>query len=285
MLMWAGVAIAIITGMVFVWWQSRNESGTPSISRLSTNDFHALTFSPNEADTVFFGHHGGLLVSRDGGRSWQPTSLQNTDAMALAAPPANPQIMYAAGHDVFVKSADGGETWQAVPHNLPGTDIHGFAVDSQNADYVFASVVGAGLWSSRDGGMTWQSLSPDAPRSTFNLAVGETSQTLYAAAGQAGLWRSADGGGTWSALPNVPDSGAVTVAFDVSQGRLYVTTAGNEAGLYFSNDEGVTWTASSLKGTLLALAVSPLAPQHVLVVAEGGRVFASRDSGITWSGN
>lgn len=285
MLVWAGVAIALITGMVFVWWQSRNESGTPSISRLSTNDFHALAFSPNEADTVFFGHHGGLLVSRDGGRSWHPTSLQNTDAMALAAPPANPQIMYAAGHDVFVKSADRGETWQAVTHNLPGTDIHGFAVDPQNADHVFANVVGTGLWSSRDGGVTWQSLSPDAPRSTFNLAVGETSQTLYAAAGQAGLWRSADGGGTWSALPNVPDSGAVTVTFDVSQGRLYVTTAGNAAGLYFSNDEGVTWTASSLKGTLLALAVSPLDPQHVLVVGEGGLVFASRDSGVTWSGN
>lgn len=281
------IAIALIAGVG--WWLSRNGSGAPSISRLSTNDFHSLAFSPTEPDTVFFGHHGGLMVSRDGGRTWQNAPLQNADAMALAAPPSNPQIMYAAGHDVLVKSTDGGATWQTLTTSLPGTDIHGFAADPQNADHVFANVVGSGIWSSQDGGLTWELLSSDVPRSTINLAVGKSAQTLYAAlyaaAGEAGLWRSEDGGQTWSPLSGMPGGGALAVAYDSSSGRLYVTTLGNEAGLYISNDEGATWTASGLKGTLLALAVSPLDPKHVIAVDEAGRVYASRDGGAVWSGN
>jgi photosystem II stability/assembly factor-like uncharacterized protein len=160
------------------WWLSRSGDSAPPISRLSTNDFHSLAFSPTEPDTVFFGHHGGLMVSRDGGRTWQPASLQNVDAMALAAPPSNPQIMYAAGHAVLVKSTDGGITWKTLTTNLPGTDIHGFAVDPQNADHVFANVVRYGIWGSQDGGVTWELLSSDAPISTINLAVGKSAQIL-----------------------------------------------------------------------------------------------------------
>jgi hypothetical protein len=281
-----GMAVALISGAV--WWVSRGgvgNSGATPLSRLSTNDFHSLAFSPTKPDTAFFGHHGGLMVSSDGGRIWRPASLQNADAMALAAPPSNPQIMYAAGHDVLVKSTDGGATWQSLTTNLPGTDIHGFAADPQNADHVFANVAGFGIWGSQDGGATWELLSSSAPRSAFNLAVGKTAQTLYVAAGEAALWRSEDGGKTWSPLSGLPGGGAVAVAYDSTTERLYVTTLGNGAGLYVSNDAGATWTALELKGTLLAIALSPQDSKHLLVVDEGGRVYASRDGGITWSGN
>lgn len=223
------------------------------------------------------------MVSRDGGRTWRPAPLQNADAMALAAPPSNPEVMYVAGHEVLVKSTDGGDTWQSLIAHLPGTDIHGFAADPQNADQVFAHVVGSGLFGSRDGGLTWERLSSSAPASTVNLVVGETARTLYAAASGAGLWRSQDGGQTWSLLAGVPGSGAMAVAYDSNTGRLYVTTLGNDAGLYASDDEGATWTALGLKGILLAFAVSPLDSGHLLAVDNAGRVYASRDGGLTWS--
>lgn len=281
------IAIALMAGVG--WWWSRSGNGAPSISRLSTNDFHSLAFSPTEPDTVFFGHHGGMMLSQDGGRTWQPTALQNADAMALAAPPSNPHILYAAGHDVLVKSTDGGATWEALTTNLPGTDIHGFAADPQNADHIFANVVGAGIWGSQDGGVTWAPLPSSAPPSTVNLAVGKTADTLYvtvyAAAGEPGLWRTADGGQTWSPVSGAPSDGGVAVAYDSTTGRLYVTTLGGNAGLYVSKDEGATWTALGLKGTLLALAVSPLDPKHIIAIDEAGRVYASRDGGITWPGN
>lgn len=284
-LMIAGIVLIIVVGLWFIF--SNRQTGTlqaQPISKLSTADFHSLAFSLTEPETVFFGHHGGLLVSKNGGKDWEPTTLNNADAMALAFPSSDPQIMYAAGHDVFFQSNDAGKTWTSITTNLPGTDIHGFSVDPENANQVYAHVVGFGILGSSDGGNTWTLLSDSIPSSTFNLAVGENSKTLYATAGQEGLWHSQDGGQTWSPLQDAPDSGAIAVSYVPTSGRLYVTTLGNSAGLYVSDDGGQSWKATGLNGTFLAVAVSPLDPNHIIAINDEGEVFASRDGGNTWSG-
>lgn len=281
----AGLALVLVAGLWFVFSNRQPENGgARPISRLTTNDFHSLAFSPTEPETVFFGHHGGLLMSRNGGKDWESTALSQADAMALAFPSSDPQIMYAAGHDVFFKSSDAGENWESINTNLPGTDIHGFAVDPANANIVYANVAGFGIFGSQDGGTTWTLLSDSAPPSTFNLTVGGNSETLYAAAGEAGLWQSQDGGRTWAAVQNVPDNGAITVTYVRANGRLYVTTLGELAGLYVSDDNGQSWKSAGLTDTLLAVAVSPLDQDHIIVVNDQGEVFATRDGGISWSG-
>jgi len=279
-----GVALIIIASLWFMF--SNRQSDTLQarpISKLSAADFHSLAFSPTEPETVYFGHHGGLLVSHNGGKDWEQTILNNADAMALAFPSSDPQIMYAAGHDVFFKSADGGQTWESVGTNLPGTDIHGFAVDPENASQVYAHVVGFGIFGSQDGGTTWTLLSDSAPPSTLNLAVGENSETLYAAAGEAGLSQSQDGGHTWTPVQNAPDSGAFALAYTPINGHLYVTTLGNMAGLYRSDNNGQSWKHLGLNGTFLAVAISLLEPNHIIAVNDQGEVFASRDGGVSWS--
>lgn len=281
----------MVMGVIFVlaavlWFafssRQANKNSTLSISRLTTNDFHSLAFSPTEPDTIFFGHHGGLLLSQNGGKDWKPAALTNTDAMALGVPPSNPQTMYAAGHNVFVKSSDGGKTWQSIPADLPGRDIHAFAVDPENADRIFAYIVSFGLFGSEDGGMSWEALSLTVPSSILGLTVGKDDQTLYATAGGAGLWESQDGGQTWVPVQSTPDNGAIVVTYVHENERLYVTTLGNSPGLYVSNDNGQNWKATSLKGTLLAVAVSPLDPEHIITVNDQGEVFASRDGGNSW---
>lgn len=281
-----GIALVAFAVASFLFLSSRNATGSNAraISRLSTGDFHSLAFSPTDPETIYFGHHEGLQVSTNGGKDWESTTLANADAMAIALPPSNPQIMYAAGHDVFYKSMDGGKTWESVSTNLPGTDLHGFTVDPDDADRVYAHVVGFGIFGSRDGGKTWTLLSSPAPDSTFNLSIGADADSLYAAAGEAGLWVSQDTGGTWSRLPEVPDAGVIAVTFVRANGRLYISTLGTNAGLYYSEDNGKSWTATELRGTLLAIAISPLDPEHVIAVNDQGEVFASRDSGLTWLG-
>jgi len=279
-----GVLLAIIAGIwVVLSNQSARSGQAQPISQLTTHDFHSLAFSLMETDTVFFGHHGGLLVSHNGGKDWQPTTLQNADAMALAFPRANPQLLYAAGHDVFYKSTDGGQTWQSVTTNLPGTDIHGFAADPDNPDTVYAHVTGFGIFGSQNGGVTWTQLSATVPPSTFNLIVGENPRTLYLAAGQAGLWRSVDGGQVWTQIDNAPDNGALAVTYAPARHRLYVTTVGGAAGVYVSEDSGGTWNSVGLQGTLLALAVSPQDAKHLIAVNDKGQVYASRNDGVTWN--
>lgn len=273
--------------LVFALWiifskgQSKNADTLP-ISQLTTNDFHSLAFSAVEPETIFFGHHDGLLISKNGGKDWMPSTLENVDAMALALPSSNPKVLYAAGHDVFFKSNDGGETWEFIPTNLPGSDIHGFAVDPEDDMKVYAHIVGYGLYGSQDGGHTWMVLSKNIPPSTFNLVVGKDAQSLYAAAGDAGLWQSEDGGKTWAVIQTIPDQGAIAITYSRTTGRLYVTTIGNLAGLYVSDDNGQSWTSLGLNGTWLAVAVSPLNQNHIVAVNDQGQVFASRDGGRSW---
>jgi hypothetical protein len=282
--LWLG-GLALIGMALGTWWLGGRQSraaDTGAISRLSTQDFHSLAYSPIEPNTVYFGHHGGLLVSRDGGHTWQPTTLQNADAMALAMPPAGPDTMYAAGHNVFFKSQDGGQTWQSVLTNLPGLDIHGFAADPTDAERVYAHIVGYGVFGSLDGGTTWALLSGNLLNSTFNLAVGDITGVLYAAAGQAGLWRSKDDGHTWSPVESLSGAGAIAVSFDHTRGRLYVTTAGSDAGLKVSDDGGESWQPIGSPGTFPAMAVSPLDPDRLIIVDQDGWVYASPNGGATW---
>ncbi|MBI2333061.1 MAG: exo-alpha-sialidase [Chloroflexi bacterium] len=279
-----GIALILMAGLWFIFSNRQPENtGASPISRLSTRDFHSLAFSPTEPETVFFGHHEGLLVSRNGGKDWKSTSLNTADEMDLAFSASDPQIMYAAGHDVFFKSVDGGKTWEAVSTNLSGSDFHGFTVDPNNANQLYAHVVGFGIFGSQDGGSTWSLLSDSAPPSTFNLAVGENFEILYTAAGEAGLWQSQDGGRTWAAVQNIPDNGAIAVTYVPENGRLYVTTLGNVAGLFVSDDNGQSWESGGLNGTLLAVAISPLDSNHIIAVNDQGEVFASRDGGISWT--
>jgi photosystem II stability/assembly factor-like uncharacterized protein len=105
-------------------------------------------------------------------------------------------------------------------------------------------------------------------------------QTLYAAAGGAGLLQSTNGGQTWSPLPNFPGA-AIAVAYEATRRRVY---AGSDTGLFASEDGGASWMTLGLKGVFLAIAVSPVNPDHVLTVDDSGNVYASRDGGLTWPG-
>src|SRR5690349_19404007 len=75
------LVVVSVAWIVFSSRESASSEVSP-ISRLTTGDFHSLAFSPTEPETIFFGHHGGLLVSHNGGKDWELTTLSGADAMA-----------------------------------------------------------------------------------------------------------------------------------------------------------------------------------------------------------
>src|SRR3972149_9815632 len=148
------ILAVIITG-VMLPTQNGGAKEVPWVLR--TSDFHALAFSPNNPDVVFFGHHNGVMRSEDGGRTWSALVEQrNFDAMGLAVSPTDPLHVYVMGHDILQVTTDGGASWRPGRHNLPGTDIHGFAMSLADSSRLFAFVYGFGLFRSDDSGGTWR---------------------------------------------------------------------------------------------------------------------------------
>ena len=260
-----------------------------ALATLETGDFHALAFSPTDPDVAFFGHHNGVLRTGDGGTTWTPlVDRRGFDAMNLVVSRADPRLLYLAGHDVFQTSTDGGVTWRPVAHNLPGTDIHGFAMDPDDAARLSALVVGHGAFTSGDGGRTWQPLVGQLPGDVMALAsAGGSPETLYAASMSADVLRSTDGGRSWAPAANGLDGrGVMALVVDPADHRTVY--AGGAGGLYTSADGGTSWTRSPFPGdNVAALAVSPARPGRVLAIAvqgRQGRVYRSDDGGQSWGG-
>jgi len=281
--------LAVIVTGVMLPTQGGGANGVPWVLR--TSDFHALAFSPNNPDVAFFGHHNGVMRSEDGGRTWSALVEQrNFDAMGLAVSPTDPLHVYVMGHDILQVTTDGGASWRPVRHNLPGTDIHGFAMSSADSSRLFAFVYGFGLFRSDDGGGTWRRVTTQLPEDVMGLATaGGNPETLYAASMEQGLLKSSDGGQTWGTSGSLPKT-VLTVAVDPTEPRTVY--AGLDGGLYRSIDGGTTWSKLLLPGSnAVAVAVSQAQPGRLMTITlRGGQndrygvVYRSDDGGKTWVG-
>jgi photosystem II stability/assembly factor-like uncharacterized protein len=281
-----GALAALVTAVALgVWWFAMRDGDTTArpIYRFETQDFHSLAFDPGNPDRLFFGHHNGLMVSDDAGRTWQVGALRGADAMQLAMPAADPRRRYAAGHDVFYASIDGGASWQPQPNNLPGLDLHTFAGSSSDPLRLYAIPVGHELFTSADGGATWQPMTapPGAERALVSLAV-DTADPLRVYAGVGGyVHESRDGGLTWETITDVP---AMVLALAAGRDQPGEMFAGTVDGLY-RRDGGGEWRKLPVEtdGSVLAVAISPARPERVAIIDQQGNLYRSDDRGTSWN--
>lgn len=276
LLVLAAVAVGSLAmaAVVFVLARPGGSSAT-AWSRLGTEDVHALAFVGDDANRLVFGHHGGVLSSTDGGRSWQPLGTRS-DAMSLGA--AADGSLVIAGHDVFAESRDDGRTWQDIPATLPSLDIHGFARDPGNPARMWAYLATGGLWESVDAGRAWERIQKE--NILFPVAVTARSGTRLFGVRADGLASSDDGGRTWRnvATPELYPIASLAAASDGS-----VLVAGGPDGLARSDDGGVTWSKLPFEGRPFAVAVTGDG-RTVAVVTRSTDFFRSDDGGRTWPG-
>ena len=277
MLVLGAAGLAIAGALAFLaWWPGLGSGGDPRAwATLNTADVHALVFAPEDASHLYFGHHNGLLESRDGGRTWQPAALSGADAMNVRV--AGDGRIQIAGHEVYLESTDGGATWQPVPNDLPGLDLHAFAVDPADANHAWTFAVGFGLFATADAGRQWELRQPGnwGYLAAYRLVGG----TALVAVGPEGLVRSLDGGVSWQPLayPGAPLAGGIAAAADGSV--LYAATS---AGLRRSTDQGRTWKETGFDAVALAVAIAPDDPMDVAIVDDATRFYRSSDGGASW---
>ncbi|MCC7001674.1 MAG: hypothetical protein IT357_05935 [Gemmatimonadaceae bacterium] len=184
----------------------------------------------------------GIYKSTDGGESWTLMGLEKTARIArIVIHPTNPDVVLACalGHAYgpqqergVYRTADGGATWTRVLFTDENAGCSDLAMDANNPRVLFAGMwqieirtwgrtsggPGSGLFTSRDGGVTWTKLRgnglPTKPHGKVALGLSPSnSQRVYVMietgdgvpwngqeteSGQ--LWRSEDGGQRWALI-------------------------------------------------------------------------------------
>jgi hypothetical protein len=289
----AAAAVVFLAGVGALWYSgSVGRVGRP-IATVRAPDYHVLAFDPTSPGRVFLGTHAGLFVSSDRGQEWRPIPTAVGDVMAIVPVPGG---LLAAGHDVFLRSPDGA-SWQPIRMTLPGTDVHALAASPTVPGRLYAAVVDGGTFRSDDAGRSWAQTGR-MPASITALAVvpEEAGDLLYAATAQEGVLASRDGGRSWanaSGFVNgaLPTRQITAIAYDgrsgdVTQsqassfrGALFVAT---DRGVFRSTDGGSAWVRLGLEAEVAALAIAADDPRTLVAVDTGGRVYRSRDRGVTW---
>jgi hypothetical protein len=243
---------------------------------------NALVFSETDARQVILRTTFGLLISHDGGTSWEWICED-----ALGVPPTStedPSVAITASGTMIVgllegleTSSDWGCTWRA-PDVVGGQRIADLTVRPNASHRVLALAAGT--------------LTTEAP---------DGSSPVPAPADASGYgWRafeSKDDGASWSALGPPLDPGVVPLSLEVATSdpqRLYVSVARGDgvartAALFVSLDRGASWVVRPIpldpesEGGFYIAAVDPADADRVFLRSQGrSRLLVTGDAGKTY---
>lgn len=259
------------------------------LEALEAQHVFAVSVDPRDGLRLLAGtNDGGLLGSRDGGKTWD-TAGRGFLSRAARRPVYDPRrpgriwIGSFSGGGLH-SSRNGGETWERHLFGSTGVYVWTAAVDPATGA-VWAGTRGEGLWKSGDDGETFQRAASPALPQVRTIVFDETSPGRVFVGGNAGLFRSLDGGETFSkvAAPN-------TISVSIDPGKPDVVWAATQAaGVLKSVDGGTTFVpknaglASLRMSRAGVVAIDPTNGSRLWVSTEGAGVFASEDAGETWS--
>jgi len=311
----------VITDNQFPYWVYGGQQESGSVGTASRSDYGEITFRDwTTVGTEEYGYvapdpldpnivYGGK-VSR-----WDRRTTQTQDVSPVAlrtgkyrfnrtAPlifsPKDPHALY-LGSNVLFKTTDGGKQWRivspdltrddpGVPANLGGfggQQKHRGVIYSVGPSFLDANLLWVGsddglIHVTRDGGQTWQNVTPPELTPWSKVAQIEAGHfdrnTCYAAVNRLRLddlrpyiYRTHDGGESWQKITaGLPDQPVNTVREDPERKGLLF--AGTETGIWVSFDDGDHW--QSLQLDLPATSMRDLVVHgDDIVVGTHGRSF------------
>ncbi len=264
---------------------------------------HALAIDPSNHDHIFFTtNDGGLLVTEDGGLTWQDGGINGFVARApraVAFDPRQPSLVYGSSiAGGLFKSEDGGKHWQRRRFGSSTNYTTGISVDPVDHSVYVATFTNLGIdtngiWKSTDFGETFTRIdrAPNARPGEFLDLSGRgitvdphRHRTIYFADRSSGIWRSLNAGATWYLVDSTP---AFSVTVDPTDSNIvYAGTTDN--GVLKSTDGGSSFAARNnrLSGNRTSrtgsVQVDPSHPNVLYVGTEGSGVFKSEDRAQTW---
>lgn len=185
----------------------KSEDGGVTWKKLSDGingpvDFHAMTISPIDPDSIYGWYDGTLQRSRDGGVTWELAKAQNlSQPISLTADPKSADRLYVSTPTGFMVSNDRGDTWTPWTTKLQGLGIV-LTFDPKNTAIALASTKDQGLLKTIDGGEAWTRI--ELPQSTglplFIAYDPQSSSNVYTLLTDQSLYKSTDGGTAWKKI-------------------------------------------------------------------------------------
>ena len=315
-------------------WKTTDYGRTwkPLTDRLPTSSIGDIAVSPSQPQILYAGSGEGLhrpdlsigdgiYRSNDGGATWKHLGLVDIQQVGrIIVHPRNPDEVFVAGlghpygsnaeRGVF-RTKDGGKTWKKVLFIDVYTGAIQVEYHPQNPAILFASLwqhqdgpwengqfsgPGSGLYTSRDGGDSWEKVLTGLPGPADGLGrIGicfapSNPQRMYAtvdARRNGGIYRSDNGGKSWSLVSS--DGRTWGRGSDFAEVKVHpknpdVVFIANVAA-YRSDNAGKSWVC--IKGApggddYHRIWINPNQPEIMLFAADQGAVVTV-NGGATWS--
>ncbi len=178
---------------------------------------NAIAVATGDSDIIYTGSSGGTVYVTTDGSSWVnrsaglPGGGQISD---ISIDPENPATAYVAFHRTsgtrVVRTDDFGENWDSVTGNMPsGISARALAVDWRMSPPGLYAGSGVGVYSSNDGGVSWEKDGTDLPNVNIgDLVIDPVQDTITAGTYGRGVWRAQlpVNVATTAKLPPFPDS-------------------------------------------------------------------------------
>ena len=156
------------------------DNGLP-VAHNGQYDGSPVWIDPTTVSVIFVNASGALARSTDGGANWQVT-LTTSGARSLTFDTSNPGVLYAnTFQDAVLKSVDYGQTFSPFP--VP-TGIREVLPDPVQPGRLIG--IGASLYQSTDGGVTW---TVELPTAVVDFVADTMNGVYYAAVTGTGIAR------------------------------------------------------------------------------------------------
>jgi photosystem II stability/assembly factor-like uncharacterized protein len=285
-------------------WEMVRGTGLPRVWIAS------LVLTGQDKQRLVAGTADGLFASTDGGTTWSQENLGAPLAtirrVAVSAGYAAP-IYVVVGGSIYVNDGTlydnpGASTHEWVHgEGLEAEAVRTLAVDPDDPRIAYVGVLLLGEWSvfsTRDGGQTWQRTAPPPIEpivpDTMALALGKTQDrrtVIYAGTVGCGVFRSEDEGKSWDTLgrsrcdqvadPNMPSDVSLLAVDSIDPYTVYAA-AGQR--LYYSSDGGASWQhyQPDFASPIMGLATDPSTPNLAYLITGSDGFWRSEDGGGTW---
>lgn len=178
-------------------WQ-RRENGLPDRGKYT----QVLTVDRVHSGRVLAGCEVGVFMTQDAGASWSQVlgTLETVDDIQQS--PHDPNVWITVTQSAGAwRSVDGGANWSQLPGVPTDAALYNVSFDPTDARRVAISSWTHGIYTTEDGGQTWQSRNAGLPAGhhVWRVGVHPDSGRLYASVTQSDLHWSDDFGSTWQA--------------------------------------------------------------------------------------